>query len=126
MLRLVLVGAAVVVALGALFLGTNLMDSGKANADAAVIINDFACGIPDGDGNFVITDASHSVQTQSHNGNTVLKCSAKGVPNSTGKAVQWDYDSLGIPCGTLSGITNDWHATVSASGNATLTCTLPE
>jgi hypothetical protein len=57
---------------------------------------------------------------------TAVKCQAKGVPNGTGTAVNYDYASTGISCGVLSSnrffVTQDWHETVCASGNATLTC----
>ncbi|GAA4744209.1 hypothetical protein [Flavisolibacter ginsenosidimutans] len=83
--------------------------------NGAFIANDFTCGLIDGDGNFAFADASHTVITSS--GNSVLKCSAT-VPNSTGKAVNYN-DFL---CGTFIGLTTDSHETVSASGQATLTC----
>ena len=82
----------------------------------AVVINDFGCGMFDGDGGFVFTDNSHAVITSS--GNSLLKCSVTGVANSTGKAVHY-RDFL---CGTFLGLTTDSHEVVSASGNATLTC----
>jgi hypothetical protein len=90
--------------------------SWKSATEGAVVINDFGCGMMDGDGNFVYTEASHAVITPSNN--TTLKCSVTGVANSTGKAVNYK-DFL---CGTPLGLTTDSHETVSASGNATLTC----
>jgi len=83
--------------------------------DPAIVINDFGCGLMDGDGNFAFADASHAVVTSS--GNSTLKCSAT-VANSQGKAVNYN-DFL---CGTPLGLTTDSHETVSASGQATLTC----
>ena len=90
--------------------------SSKVTDNSATITKDFGCGLLDGNGGFVFTDASHSVVTS--NGNGTLKCSAAGVPNSTGSAVQ--YNDFG--CNTPAGFTTDMHETVSASGQATLTC----
>src|SRR4051812_9888371 len=86
----------------------------KAVPDGAIVINDFGCGMIDGDGNFAFSDNSHAVVTSSGNG--MLRCQAT-VPNSTGKAVVYK-DFL---CGTFAGLA-DGRETVSASGQATLTC----
>ena len=80
----------------------------------ATVINDFGCTLYDGDGGFAFADASHAVINS--NGD-FIKCKAT-VVNSQGKAVRYD-DFL---CGTLTGVTSDSHETVSASGQATLTC----
>jgi hypothetical protein len=87
----------------------------KSANDGAIVINDFGCGLIDGDGNFAFTDISHAVVTPSGNGG--LTCRAQ-VPNSTGKAVIYNN----IPCGTPAGFTTNGRETVSASGQATLTC----
>ena len=89
---------------------------GTKTNDAASINKDFTCGMFDGDGGFVVTDASHSVVTSS--GNSTLKCSAKGVANSTGGSVKYE----GFGCNTFLGFTTDSREIVSTSGNATLTC----
>lgn len=90
--------------------------------NGAVRIDDFGCGVLDGNGNGVYTTDSKVVMTPSPNGNTVLKCFAKNVPNNTGRAVRWNYENTGYSCGTQSGSTTDWHETVSTSGRAVLTC----
>ena len=87
---------------------------------AAIHINDFGCGLFDGDGGFVAASSSQTVITSS--GNENLKCQVKDVANSTGKAVRYDFASTGLLCGTFTGVTDQWHETVSASGNATLQC----
>jgi hypothetical protein len=90
-----------------------------ANADSpnsAAVISDFACGLYDGNGGFAISDSSHSVVTSSDV--SVLKCSATVAPSLSGKAVQ--YNDFG--CNTFLGFTIDSRETVSASGQATLTC----
>ena len=91
-----------------------------ASTEGAIVIKDGGCSLLDGNGGFVSADSSQSVVTPSGNG--VLICKVKGVPNSTGRAVRHDFASTGISCGTAAGSTQDWHETVSASGNATLVC----
>lgn len=91
-----------------------------ANTQGAIVINDGGCALLNGDGGGVVADSSHAVVTPSGNG--VLVCKVKGVANSTGRAVRFDFASTGLSCGTAAGSTQDWHETVSASGNATLVC----
>ena len=97
-----------------------------ASAEPAVIINGEWCNVPDGNGGLTSTNDTKSITTYSNNGNAKFICKAKEVPNDTGKAVTWDAVSFGTPCAVLTNdgvvITDDWHATVSASGNATLVC----
>jgi hypothetical protein len=110
-----MIGAACVLALAAF-----LLVPMTGWADPAVVIMDFGCGLIDGDGGFVLTYGTIEIQNSS--GNATLKCHATGVANDTGQAVHWDFDNTGLECGTSDGLTTDWHETVSASGNATLTC----
>ena len=85
--------------------------------NSASIVKGFGCGVINGDGGFVFTpDGRISVVTSS--GHTTLICKAKGVANSSGKAVKF----TGFPCGTFLGLTFDSQNTVSASGNITLRC----
>jgi hypothetical protein len=90
-----------------------------ASAKGAVVIRNTGCGMLDGNGGFVFTTNTLVVGTPS--GNDKLQCRAK-VPNSSGKAVHYDFQSTGLICGTFFNITTTWHETVSASGRATLTC----
>ncbi|MBA2747109.1 MAG: hypothetical protein H0U44_12850 [Flavisolibacter sp.] len=83
--------------------------------ESADVIKDFTCGITGPDG-FQFTDESHSVVTSS--GNSILKCHASGVSNSTGKV----WKASGFLCSTFLGITDDTHKVVTPSGQATLTC----
>jgi hypothetical protein len=95
--------------------------SGVAAANnAAVVINDQGCQLLDGNGGVVDADSDHSVITSSGNG--LLSCNVQGVPNDTGKAVHYDFDSTGMTCDTLAGVATAWREIVSASGSATLTC----
>ena len=55
-------------------------------------------------------------------GDCVMKCDAKDVPNDAKKTVQYDKASTGYRCSTGEHMTDDWNLVVSASGNATLTC----
>ena len=91
-----------------------------ALADGAVVINDQGCSLLDGNGAFAAADSDHAVITPSGNG--VLKCKATVAPPAGGKAVQWNLTNTGVFCSTLAGFTDDWRETVSASGEATLTC----
>ncbi len=93
-----------------------------ASTQGAIVIHDMGCTLLDGDGGFVSADSAHAVVTPSGNG--TLTCKVKGVANSSGRAVHYDFSTTGLTCGTPAGGTQDWHETVSASGNATLTCSV--
>ncbi len=100
-----------------------VFDIGGAEASrGAVVINDFGCIILDGDGNLTWTSKGHTVITDSENGNRVLKCSRKGLDNSTGKAAHFDMGNTGYLCNAYGVITTNWRNKVSKSGNSTLTC----
>ncbi len=95
---------------------------------AAVVINPatFACGFLDGNGNLFFTANNRIVAN--HSGNWLLKCEGSKVPNATGKAVHYSGPKDGL-CGTSDPVlgpetvlTTDWNETVSAGGQATLTC----
>ncbi|MDH3732957.1 MAG: hypothetical protein OEU54_05460 [Gemmatimonadota bacterium] len=90
------------------------------DSPGAIVIRDMGCGLLDGDGAPVFVSSDHAVITP--NGKTKLTCQARGLSNSTGRAVHHDFASTGMLCGTDLGFTTQWHETVSASGNATLTC----
>ena len=101
----------------ALFLGT----VGTAMG-AVVIKNDGLCGMPGSDvaGNLIFGGIGQ-VTTDVTNGNKeMLKCKGTGLTNLSGQGQSFK----GFGCGTFSGFTTDSHATVSASGVGTLTCTV--
>lgn len=104
----------------ALAVGALLCLAEVAQAAPAIRIDDFGCNLLDGNKNPVSTDRSHAVVTSS--GTSMLKCQVENVPNDTGRAVQWDYANTNLLCSTYGGLTEDWKITVSASGQATLTC----
>lgn len=87
----------------------------------AVVINDSSsCGMLDGDGGFVYTDNTHAVTTSSGNGS--MNCQANVAAPSGGKAKHWDFSNTSLPCVTPAGSTTDWKETVSADGQASLSC----
>lgn len=92
----------------------------RAEENKAVIIKDQLCGLLDGRGYPVMTNAMQAVKT--FGGTTMLSCKANKVATSGKKTVFWNYENTGISCWTLYGATNKWQETVSASGEATLQC----
>jgi hypothetical protein len=108
---------------GALFVGT----IGTATADPAIVIkNDGLCGMPGSDANGNMTFGGiGTVTTYVENDNKVMiKCLGKGIQNDSGRGQSYN----GFLCGIVTPdfnfyITDDSHATVSASGVGTLTCT---
>ena len=98
----------------------------------AVVIKDGWCNVPgvlDKDGNLIrfLTNNTHQVyanNTDDKNGNSKITCHATlpagQVPPK--KALHWDFSNTGIPCSTGWGITTDWKAIVTPSGNVKLTC----
>jgi hypothetical protein len=94
----------------------------KADNNAAVHIDYTSCSLFDGNGAGASVDQGSAVIT--HGGQNITKCSGS-VPNDSGQAQNYDENNNpagpGTLCGTQSGF-SDWHETVSASGNATLTC----
>ena len=86
----------------------------------ALVIRDSGCGMLNGDGVVVFTPSTHAVITSSGQGK--LTCRAKGLANSTGRAVVFTFSDIPLLCGTVSDVTIKWTNVVSASGNGTLTC----
>lgn len=90
--------------------------------EAAIRISDAGCEILDGAGNSFIADRDQVVITSS--GNENLICKAKGIPNSTGKAVHYNFENTGFLCLTDVNTTDQWHETLSPSGVANVQCKL--
>jgi hypothetical protein len=107
------------------------------------------CAVVDGVGALVPVPCSMQVATPSSNSNAKVVVHASNILNPTGKAVHWGPDNPGpqwaglffytfgvtgppYPCGVKVGpgatyfvdivFTLDWHATVTPSGEATVTC----
>lgn len=91
----------------------------------ALVLWDRGCSLLDGDGGYAYTEETHQVVTPNERGVTVLSCSAKVLPSSTGRAVHHD-GSDGGTCWIVRDGTSvraeAWQETVSASGEAKLTC----
>lgn len=107
------------------------------------------CAVVDGTGALVPVPCSMQVATPSSNSNALVVVRASGIFNATGKTVHWGPDNPGwqwaglfyvmfgvtappYPCGVKVGpgstffvdilFTLDWQATVTPSGEATVTC----
>ncbi len=103
------------------------------------------CAVVDGTGAlFVPVACTMLVATPSSNSNATVVARASGVPNPTGETVHWGPENPGwgwallfqfqfgldappYPCALISAtgeylFTLDWHATVTPSGQATVTC----
>ena len=131
--------------------GTTLMN----NKGAVVVRGDIGCSVVDGNGNwypptFPVSDlpCGTEVATFSKNGNAKVTVRASGVPNPTGRTVHWnpynpgqdwvasypELDGPPWPCFLLGPerdfdnplFTVNWHAIVTPSGQATLTCIYQE
>jgi len=118
------------------------------NSGATVTRGDIGCAVIDGNGEWFPQSfdlpCGTEVATFSRNGNAKVTVQASGAPNPTGKTVHWgpynpgpdwiaSYPELSeppYPCfllGTDHDLENPlftvkWHATVTPSGEATLTC----
>jgi hypothetical protein len=110
----------VLTGVGSLALLTILYVPSDASPSAAVMAKNSTCVVLDAEGGLAWGD--DSLVLMNAGGKAMVKCSVKGVANSQGKAVRLDYESTGMLCFTAGGPTEDWHETISASGNATLTC----
>lgn len=98
-----------------------------ANAAPALVINPAGgCGLLDGNGNPTFTNDTKVTATQSNNDNSKFTCKATVTPSTAGRAANFDFASTGFLCGIPNPfgaqVTDQWHETVSASGEATLTC----
>ena len=90
----------------------------------ANVIDGVPCFLTDGNGGAQLTFDTHAVLTNNKSGSALLVCKAKGDPTSSGKAFKIDSSSGGLCSIGPAGSSDQWHATVSASGRATLVCHL--
>lgn len=131
--------------------GTTLMN----NKGAVVFRGDVPCAVIDGNGDWFPPGfpeegipCGTEVATFSKNGNAKATIQASGAPNPTGRTVHWgpwnpgqamvdlwpDLNGPPYPCFLLGPerdfenplFTVNWHATVTPSGQATLTCIYQE
>jgi hypothetical protein len=87
--------------------------------NAAVVVKSGTCTLYDGTGTLVDGQNYHAVINRRV---TKVTCRAKALANPTGTAVRFNFANKGVPCNTPSGPTNRWRETVSANGNARITC----
>jgi hypothetical protein len=130
MKKLTIIGLTVVamVAVTLIFAG-GVPGSQVAKADggpAIVIKNDEDCGMPGADANGnLIFGGIGTATTIVENGNKVMaKCKGEDITNLSGRGQS--FSGVGCSYTRPSGgviVTTDTHATVSASGVGTMTCT---
>lgn len=93
---------------------------------AIVIKNDGLCGMvgANADGNITFGGIGVATTRLENNSKVMMKCRGEEVTNLTGQAQSFSGFACGfeMPDGPFL-ITEDTHATVSASGVGTLTCT---
>lgn len=129
---------------------------GRANDNGATIWypdGSLPCAVVDGTGALVPVPCTMQVATPSANSNAMVMVRASGIANPTREAVHWGpsnpgyqwaglfYLTFGVtappyPCGVKVGpgsryfvdivFTTDWHAVVTPSGEATITCRYSE
>ena len=121
-MRKAIIGMVVLAAVAAFMLvgGFGRLSVAKADNGATHYVGTDNC-LLDSAGNC----AANAYKAVSNNGGIeVDKFSASGVFNNTGHAVQWNYANTGFHCvsDATGAITADWSETLSASGNAMLTC----
>jgi hypothetical protein len=78
------------------------------------------CGMPgaDSDGNIIFGGIGSVTIIVENNNRVMLKCHAEGITNLSEKGQSFS----GFDCSVQGVVTSDTHATVSASGQASLTC----
>ncbi|RAK74672.1 uncharacterized protein BO72DRAFT_461119 [Aspergillus fijiensis CBS 313.89] len=103
---------------------TALALASMAVADQAIHIDGVGCGLFNGNGGVEVADKARVTITSSGNG--ILTCKAEVDPPASGKAVTYSRKNVNELCGVNGGLTDDWHETVSASGQATLTCRIKQ
>ncbi len=104
-----------------------------AQAGPAAVSRAEGCGLLDGNGVGQLGTNSKITFTQNPNGNATFQCRADVTPATSGGAAHFDLDSTGYECAVPDPLdaakedqmTKHWEETVSASGEATLTCHLP-
>ena len=66
------------------------------------------------------------IASHSQNGNSKLICKGQGIPNVTGRALTLTFADIPVFCATNTPhgriLTDDYTYTLSASGNASMTC----
>jgi len=93
---------------------------------AVVIKSDGVCGMPgaDTDGNFIFGGLGVVTTLLENDNKVMIKCKGEGLTNESGQAQSFEGFSCGIqpPSGGDFITADESHATISASGAATMTC----
>jgi hypothetical protein len=93
-----------------------------AMAAPAQVVKDVDCKVPNAVGGLIATTGKE-VATSS--GNSMIVCKAQLNPLTDvfpAKAVKWDFASLGLKCWTGFGLTENWQAVITPSGQVSMTC----
>ena len=125
-MRKTLLGVVLLVSVAGFLLVSGMGSVARADGGPAIVIkNDGLCGMPGSDANGNITFGGiGQVTTDVTNGNKVmLKCMGTGITNLSGSGQSFNGFGSGIIADSTFYVTTDSHATVSASGVGTLTCT---
>lgn len=121
-MRKATIGMVVLAAVAALMLvgGFGRLSVAKADNGATHYVGSDACLFDSAENCVVNTYTAVS----NNGGIEVDKYSADGVFNDTGRAIHWDNANTGALCQSAAtgALTADWSETLSASGNAMLTC----
>ena len=130
MRKFVFLGIAGMMALAAFITITMLpgQGTGVANAGAIVVKDTGLCGMPGADaaGNLIFGGSGVATTVVENKNKVMIKCKGDGITNLSGSGQNYAGFGCGIsrPSGGFT-VTTDSHATVSASGVGTLTCSSP-
>ena len=81
------------------------------------------CAATDSEENLVFQyDRKAMINVITKAGTMIFKCRMDGVPNSTGRVMEWSGESTGETCWTFFGVTDNWTQRLTPSGVANITC----
>lgn len=103
------------------------LSTGTATAEPAIVVKaDSPCGMPGADpnGNLILGGIGAATLVLENDNKVSLTCKGSGLVNLSGSGQHFSGFGCGIlvPSGGVV-VTTDSHATVSASGQGSLTCT---
>src|SRR5690349_1838568 len=105
--------------------GALALSSRPARADGALIIQNAACNVPDANCAPVTIIDVGTTFSQQPNGNSKASCEGTlpaGAALPTQGAVHCDGSTNPLTCSTTFGVTSNWKATISPSGQVNLQC----
>jgi len=122
--------------------GISAVRAAPASHNMPEALSGLPCLLLDGNGGIATSQDFKLTATQSPNGNAVFQCKGNVAPANSGSDVHWDSTSAGALFGASSisclvpvpdpalqspvTPTEDWQENVSASGEAMMTCHLPQ